>query len=67
MTEEDEKDAEEHTVDFVSFSYYTTRCIAADVVEGGDANLLHTMKSHLTLKLLTGAGDWILLDSDDNK
>ena len=45
MTEEDEKMPKEHTVDFVSFSYYTTRCIAADVVEGGDANLLHTMKN----------------------
>ena len=45
MTEEDKKILKENTVDFVSFSYYTTRCIAADLSGNGEGNLLHTMKN----------------------
>ncbi len=45
MTEEDERILREHTVDFISFSYYATRCIEANPIESEEGNLLKTIKN----------------------
>ena len=45
MTEEDKKILNENTVDFVSFSYYTTRCISAEADKLGEGNLLESMRN----------------------
>lgn len=46
MMPEDLEILKEHTVDFVSFSYYSTRCMCdSDNVEQTDANLLSTVKN----------------------
>jgi len=45
ITEEDKKILKENTVDFVSFSYYTTRCISAEADKLGEGNLLESMRN----------------------
>jgi len=45
VTEEDKKILKENTVDFVSFSYYTTRCISAEADKLGEGNLLESMRN----------------------
>ena len=43
MHEEDEKILAENTVDFISFSYYTTRTISADASSFDESNLVATV------------------------
>ncbi|WP_306483027.1 6-phospho-beta-glucosidase [Anaerococcus sp.] len=43
MCEEDEKILRENTVDFISFSYYTTRTISHDASKYDSANLMKTV------------------------
>ena len=46
ITEEDEKLLKENTVDFVSFSYYSSRCASADAsVDTTDGNVFATVKN----------------------
>ncbi len=46
MTEEDEKVLRENTVDFVSFSYYSSRCTSADSsIDMTDGNVFATVKN----------------------
>lgn len=42
MTEEDRRLLKEHTVDFISFSYYSSRCASIDKTEG---NVFATLKN----------------------
>lgn len=54
ITEEDKALLKAHTVDFISFSYYSSRCASADAsVSSTDANVFATVKNpHLE------ASDW---------
>lgn len=45
MKEEDAKILRENTVDFISFSYYTTRAIGADATNYDEANLIKTIEN----------------------
>lgn len=46
ITEEDIKTLKAHTVDFVSFSYYSSRCTSADTnIETIDGNVIATVKN----------------------
>ena len=46
MTQEDKKLLKEHTVDFISFSYYSSRATSADEkIESTDANVFATIKN----------------------
>lgn len=46
MTEEDRKLLKEHTVDFISFSYYSSRCASADAsIDKTEGNVFATLKN----------------------
>ena len=45
ITEEDRKILKENTVDFVSFSYYTTRCISKEATDLDEGNLLESIRN----------------------
>lgn len=46
MTPQDEKILKEHTVDFISFSYYSSRCTSADPsIDVTDGNVFATVKN----------------------
>ena len=46
MTQEDEEILKENTVDFISFSYYSSRCTSADSnIETTDGNVFATVKN----------------------
>ena len=46
MTEEDQRLLKEHTVDFISFSYYSSRCASADAsIDKTEGNVFATLKN----------------------
>ena len=46
MTEEDRRLLKEHTVDFISFSYYSSRCASADAsIDKTEGNVFATLKN----------------------